>query len=326
MASPDGLELGAVTPQSSKRQTTAGTARWVGVAVAAVAMVAVIAVISGSDSRGQGPVSASAAAVSQLTMSKEQADKMFKNTPDFKDYPSWTKDVDAINEQGRVNHGVWTYYKGPPFLQRVTLYSGNDVDITHAGNMIRRILGLPKNFGKWEGNTYLNTFDSQQMRFLQDNKHSVLVMPPLAESNVPLLSIAAKAMLHKYISTGHNTVIVTGGPASIDFINQNFLGGNPGGQLLEPAWTRGPYEKQESTIGTPFQTAPVTMPNDLNHVHGARLQSLPQEAVSYYETNGVSVVFSVAMGHGQLLYVGFDYSLMSKPWVKTLIAGMEFAS
>ena len=39
-------------------------------------------------------------------------------------------------------------------------------------------------------------------------------------------------------------VIVTGGPASIDFINQNLLGGNPGGQLLEPAWTRGPYEKQ----------------------------------------------------------------------------------
>lgn len=29
-----------------------------------------------------------------------------------------------------MNHGVWTYYKGPPFLQRVTLYSGNDVDIT----------------------------------------------------------------------------------------------------------------------------------------------------------------------------------------------------
>ena len=51
-----------------------------------------------------------------------------------------------------------------------------------------------------------------------------------------------------------------------------------------------------------------------------------QEAVSYYSTNGVAVVFSVKMGHGQLLYVGFDYSLMSKPWVKTIIAGMEFAS
>ena len=29
----------------------------------------------------------------------------------------------------------------------------------------------------------------------QDNKHSVLVMPPLSEGNVPLLSIDAKAML-----------------------------------------------------------------------------------------------------------------------------------
>jgi hypothetical protein len=192
--------------------------------------------------------------------------------------------------------------------------------------MIRRILGLPKNFGKWEGNTYLNNFDSQQMRFLQDNKHSVLVIPPLSEGNIPLLSDTAKGMLHRYIATGHNTVIVTGGPASIDFVNQNLLGDNPGGQLLEPAWTRGPYEKQEASIGTPFQTAPVSMPNDLNHVHGARIQSLPQEAVSYYETNGVSVVFSVKMGQGQLLYVGFDYSLMSKPWVKTMIAGMEFAS
>jgi len=136
--------------------------------------------------------------------------------------------------------------------------------------MIRRILGLPKNFGKWEGNTYLNNFDSQQMRFLQDNKHSVLVIPPLSEGNIPLLSDTAKGMLHRYIATGHNTVIVTGGPASIDFVNQNLLGDNPGGQLLEPAWTRGPYEKQEASIGTPFQTAPVSMPNDLNHVHGAR--------------------------------------------------------
>ena len=35
-----------------------------------------------------------------------------------------------------MNHGVWTYYKGPPFLQRVTLYSGNDVDITQCETLI----------------------------------------------------------------------------------------------------------------------------------------------------------------------------------------------
>ena len=53
VGSPHGLELGAVTHQSSTRKQSAGVWRWVGVAVAAVAMVAVIAVISGSDSRGQ---------------------------------------------------------------------------------------------------------------------------------------------------------------------------------------------------------------------------------------------------------------------------------
>lgn len=39
---------------------------------------------------------------------------------------------------------------------------------------------------------------------------------------------------------------------------------------LEPAWTRGPYEKQETTEGTPYQPLPVTLPNMMNHVHGAR--------------------------------------------------------
>ena len=39
---------------------------------------------------------------------------------------------------------------------------------------------------------------------------------------------------------------------------------------LEPAWTRGPYEKQEATVGTPYQPLPVTLPNMMNHVHGAR--------------------------------------------------------
>ena len=32
-------------------------------------------------------------------------------------------------------------------------------------------------------------------------------MPPLSEGNIPLLGLDAKAMLHKYIATGHNTVL-----------------------------------------------------------------------------------------------------------------------
>lgn len=85
----------------------------------------------------------------------------------------------CLRAQGKVSHGLWSYYKGPPFLNRVTMYAGNDVDITRSGNIVRRVVGLPKNFGKWEGNTYLQTFDSQQMRFVESNKHSVCPPPPL---------------------------------------------------------------------------------------------------------------------------------------------------
>ncbi len=44
-----------------------------------------------------------------------------------------------------------------------------------------------------------------------------------------------------------------------------------GGAHLAPAWTRGPYEKQESAVGTPFQSLPVTLPNVDNHAHGVRV-------------------------------------------------------
>jgi len=32
------------------------------------------------------------------------------------------------------------------------LFSGNDVDMTQSGNLVRMVMGLKKNFGKWEGN------------------------------------------------------------------------------------------------------------------------------------------------------------------------------
>ena len=66
----------------------------------------------------------------------------------------------------------------------------------------------------------------------------VIVIPPLSEGNRPVLSDNAKGMLKHYISSGHNTLIVCGGPANINFINKNLLPAD-GGQLLEPAWTRG---------------------------------------------------------------------------------------
>ena len=39
-----------------------------------------------------------------------------------------------------------------------------------SGNLVRMIMGLKKNFGKWEGNGFLKNFETQQMRFVQSNK------------------------------------------------------------------------------------------------------------------------------------------------------------
>ena len=259
------------------------------------------------------------------SITKDDMAQMFDGETEIKDYPRWAKTTDQINEMGHKKHGLWTYFKGPPFLNRVTMFSGNDVDITRSGNIVRRVAGLRKNFGKWEGNTYLQSFDSQQMRFIESNKHSVIVIPPLSEANQPVLSDDAKQMLIHFVGSGHNTLIVCGGPANVDFINKNMLPAD-GGQLLEPAWTRGPYEKQKTTVGTPFQTLPITMPNDMNHAHGVRKQSLPMEAVCYFGTMDICNVFSIKYGQGQLLFIGFDYTKLSQPWIKTLIAGMEFAS
>ena len=158
-----------------------------------------------------------------LTIDKVALKTLTKDTNDLFDYPKWSKTVDQIDTEPSINHGLWAYYKGPPFLQRVTLYSGNDRDLTKGGELVRRILGLPLNFGKWEGNHYLDNFETQQMYFLQSNEHSALVIPPLDQSSQPILSERAKQMLHQYISVGHNTVIVTGGTGAIDFINKNLI-------------------------------------------------------------------------------------------------------
>ena len=171
------------------------------------------------------------------------------------DYPEWSKTIDDINAAGKINHGEWTPYKGPPFMERMVLYSGNDVDVTtvrcgpsssrahprpppspatariharlpphplpsahyrgvaasrslprrrtfvrpptfpptpaahahmcnavshigeQAGNLVRMVMGLKKNFGKWEGNGYLKNFETQQMRFVQSNKVSFYLNP-----------------------------------------------------------------------------------------------------------------------------------------------------
>lgn len=51
-----------------------------------------------------------------------------------------------------------------------------------------------------------------------------------------------------------------------------------------------------------------------------------REGVCYFGTMDICTVFSIKYGAGQLLFIGFDYTTLSQPWIKTLIAGMEFAS
>jgi hypothetical protein len=46
-----------------------------------------------------------------------------------------------------------------------------------SGNLVRMVMGLKKNFGKWEGNGYLKNFETQQMRFVQSNKVSFYLNP-----------------------------------------------------------------------------------------------------------------------------------------------------
>jgi hypothetical protein len=158
-------------------------------------------------------------APSELTIDAASLEHLAVDKTDLQDYPSWSKTVDDINAAPAIHHGLWAYYKGPPFLQRVTMYSGNNIDLTKSGELVRRIVGLPKNYGKWEGNNYIANFDSQQMYFLQSNEHSVLIFPPMKESHLPILSDHAIAMIHRYVSIGHNTLVLLGGPGSVKFIN-----------------------------------------------------------------------------------------------------------
>ena len=127
------------------------------------------------------------------------------------------------------------------------------------------------------------------------------------------------------MNEGHNSLIVVGGPASALFINNNVIN-KDGGYDLEPKWAPGPYEQQTEVKGTPFAACAATLPGPGTQVHGVNIGSLPAEAVSYYESGDVSVVFSIPSGTGRVLYLGFDFSEPVTPWVHALIAATQFAS
>jgi len=250
-------------------------------------------------------------------------------------YPSWAK---GESVHGHGQDGEWRHDRGPPYVMRVTLFSGDGVDTKGSGTLVRRILGLKTSFGKpcdlrschhaWSNNNYLNTFDGPQFRFLYRNMCSVLVVPPLTNGAGPILSDEGQYRMHHFLNSGHNTMIVLGSVANILFLNQNYVD-KEGGLSMEPEWVDGPYEAQANggtpkAKGTPFEALSVTLPGPGTSVVGVKLSTLPANAISYYEAQDVSVVFEIPTDQGRILYLGYDYSEPVTPWVHALIAATNF--
>jgi hypothetical protein len=91
-------------------------------------------------------------------------------------------------------------------------------------------------------------------------------------------------------------MIVLGSTASVLFINQN-VATLDGGFSLEPSWVEGPYEAQSAQMAnTPFAALSASLPGPGTGVTGVHVSSLPENAISYYEAEDVSVVFEIPMG------------------------------
>jgi len=241
-------------------------------------------------------------------------------------YDNWAANsalMDASKGQGQ--DGEWRPNRGPPYVQATTMFAGDGVDKSGSGDMVRRILGIKTSFRshQWVGNNFLSSFDGPQFRFLYRNTHSALVVPPLEHGGGPLLGWNAIHRLYLYINSGHNALVILGGPASALFLNSNVIN-TDGGYDLEPKWVPGPYERQKAARGTPFAACATTLPGPGTQVHGVQISSLPREAVSYYEAGDVSVVFSIPSGEGRILYLGFDFTEPLVPWVHALIAATQF--
>jgi len=246
-------------------------------------------------------------------------------------YPDWAK---GASIPGHGQDGEWNHERGPPYVQRLTMFAGQGVDTLHNGNLVRRILGLNKAFQKpcdlrscdeaFSGNQYVRTFDGAQFRFLYRNLCSTIVMPPLTKGAGPILGYNGLYRLHHYLKDGYNTLVVTGGTASLLFLNQN-VATLEGGFSLAPSWVDGPFEAQAAQgANTPFAALSATLPNPGVAVTGVKISSLPTNAISYYEAEDTSVVFEIPLGTGRIIYLGYEYSEPITPWVHALVAATMF--
>ena len=244
----------------------------------------------------------------------------------LRDFQPWAANSGLMDSaKGHGQSGVWNANRGPPYVSATTLFAGSGVDKKGSGNLVRRILGLKTTFRfhKWQGNSFLTSFDGPQFRFLYRNAHSSIVVPPLVKDAGPLLGWNAIHRLYLYVNEGHNSLIVVGGPGGALFINNNVIN-KDGGYDLKPKWAPGPYERQSTVEGTSFAACATTLPGPGTSVHGVSISSLPSNAVSLYESGDVSVVFSIPSGSGSVIYLGFDFSEPVTPWVHALIAASQF--
>jgi len=156
-----------------------------------------------------------------------------------KTYPDWARSTGASLEPWG-QHGEWTYKRGPPYVKKLTMFKGVGVDQVGVGTLIRRVLGLGTAAGRkcdlrscdhaMTGNSYLNTFDGAQFRFLYRNWCSTIVIPPLRAAG-PVLDARGLYRLHHWLTDGKNTLVVGGGDANIAFINGNCIGPDGGFSL-----------------------------------------------------------------------------------------------
>mmetsp|Transcript_47267 Transcript_47267/g.147792 ORF Transcript_47267/g.147792 Transcript_47267/m.147792 type:complete len:415 (-) Transcript_47267:1570-2814(-) len=253
--------------------------------------------------------------------------RLLEKQSDFvRDFPYWAvNSALADASKGHGQEGEWRADRGPPYVMATTLYSGVGVNRKGSADMVRKILGIKTSFRfhKWEGDSFLTDFDGPQFRYLYRNVHSTLVIPPLERSGGPILGWNAVHRLYLYVNEGSNTLIVLGGPSSVIFINNNVIN-TDGGYDLQSKWAPGPYERQKEARDTPLAACATTLPGPGTSVHGVAISSLPAEAVSYYESGDVSVMFSIPSGSGRVLYLGYNFAEPLTPWVHALIAATQF--
>lgn len=53
------------------------------------------------------------------------------------DYEEWQKSIDDINAEGKINHGLWTPFTGPPFMQAIFFKTLLYSDV-YEGNLLGR--------------------------------------------------------------------------------------------------------------------------------------------------------------------------------------------